>query len=46
MLRQLNQPLWLALHGVAGTLPYAPDDDRPGDWASKLAADAAKFRRR
>jgi hypothetical protein len=46
MLRQLGQPLWLALHGVAGNLPHLPEDDRPMDWASKLAADAAKFRKR
>ena len=46
MLRQLALPLWLALHGVADSLPFAPDDERPGDWAAKLAADAAKFRRR
>jgi hypothetical protein len=45
MLRQLGLPLWLALHGVAGSLPHLPDDDRTSDWASKLAADAAKFRR-
>jgi hypothetical protein len=47
MLRQFGPQLWLAIHGVAGQLPHAPDeDDRPMDWASKLAADAAKFRRR
>ena len=47
MLRQLGPPLWLALHGVAGQLPHAPDDDdKPMDWATKLASDAAKFRRR
>jgi hypothetical protein len=46
MLRQLGPPLWLAAHGVAGTLPHLPEDDRPSDWASKLAADAAKFRKR
>ena len=46
MLRQLGPPLWLALHGVAGSLPHLPDDDRPSDWASKLAFDAAKFRKR
>jgi hypothetical protein len=47
MLRQLGPPLWLALHGVAGSLPHLPgDDDRPMDWASKLAFDAAKFRKR
>jgi hypothetical protein len=46
MLRQLGPPLWLALHGVAGSLPHLPEDDRPMDWASKLAFDAAKFRKR
>ena len=46
MLRQLGPPLWLALQGVAGRLPYLPDDDRPDPWASKLAIDAAKFRKR
>jgi hypothetical protein len=47
MLRQFGAPLWLVIHGVAGRLPHRPaDDDQPGDWASKLAADAAKFRRR
>jgi hypothetical protein len=47
MLRQFAHPLWLAIHGVAGQLPHAPDDDEaPTDWASKLAQDAAKFRRR
>ena len=47
MLAQLGPALWLAVNGVAGSLPHAPDDDdRPMDWATKLAADAAKFRRR
>jgi hypothetical protein len=47
MLRQFSLPLWLAVHGVAGQLPFAPDDDgAPDPWASKLAADAAKFRKR
>ena len=46
MLRQFGRPLWLAAHGVAGTLPFAPDDDAPDPWASKLAADAARFRKR
>jgi hypothetical protein len=46
MLRQLGPALWLALHGVAGSLPHLPDDDTPDPWASKLAADAANFRKR
>jgi hypothetical protein len=46
MLRQLGPALWLALHGVAGRLPYLPEDDSPDPWASKLAIDAARFRKR
>ena len=46
MLRQLGPQLWLAVHGVAGRLPHIVEDDKPDDWASKLASDAAKFRRR
>jgi len=40
-------PLWLAVRGVAGTLPFeAPDDDKPDAWGSSLASDAARFRKR
>jgi hypothetical protein len=46
MFEQFNQQLWLALRGVAGTLPFPPDDDQPDGWATKLAADAKRFRRR
>ena len=48
MLGHFSAPLWLALRGVAGELPFRPDDgaDRPGVWGSNLAADAARFRRR
>jgi hypothetical protein len=41
-----NQQLWLAVRGVAGSLPFAPQDDKPEPWGSAMAADAAKFRRR
>lgn len=41
-----NQQLWLAIHGVAGMVPFAPTDDKPEAWASGLAAEAAKFRKR
>lgn len=47
MLGHFNQQLWLALRGVAGTLPFeAPDEESLGDWGSSLAADAKKFRKR
>lgn len=40
-------PLWLAVRGVVGALPFlAPDDDAPDAWASSLASDAARFRKR
>lgn len=41
-----NQQLWLALRGVAGELPFQPEDTRPEAWVSALAAEASKFRRR
>ena len=44
--RHFNQQLWLAARGVAGELPFAPDDDKPGAWGSNLAAEATKFRKR
>src|SRR6185369_3561835 len=43
-----NQQLWLAIRGVAGALPFQPDDDqRPDkDWGASLAADAKRFKKR
>ena len=43
-----NQQLWLAIRGVAGTLPFVPDDDDHGDkgWGASLAADAKRFKKR
>jgi hypothetical protein len=46
MFAQFNQQLWLAVRGVAGTLPFQPDDDRPDPWGSSLAAEAKRFRTR
>jgi len=46
ILGHFNQQLWLALRGVAGELPFQPDDDAPERWVSKLAAEAARFRKR
>jgi hypothetical protein len=40
-------PLWLAIRGVAGTLPFQPDAvPTAGDWGSNMAAEAARFRKR
>jgi len=46
MLRQLNQPLWLAVRGVAGSLPFHADHDEGASLEEKLAREAARFRRR
>ncbi len=45
MLAHFNVQLWLALRGVAGTLPFAPEVDETQAMMSSLAADAARFRR-
>jgi hypothetical protein len=45
-LGHFNQQLWLAVRGVAGELPFQPDDNKPEAWVSSLAAEAAKFRKR
>lgn len=44
MLGHLAPPLWLALRGVAGELPFQPDDE-PDRLHASLAAEAARFRR-
>lgn len=46
VLGHFNQQLWLAIRGVAGALPFQPDDDRPDPWGSSLAAEASRFRKR
>jgi hypothetical protein len=46
VLGHFNQQLWLALRGVAGELPYAAPDATPDRWASKLEAEAKRFRKR
>jgi len=45
-LAHFNQQLWLALRGVAGSLPFQPDDNRPDPWGASLAAEAQRFRKR
>jgi hypothetical protein len=47
VLGHFSGPLWLALRGVAGHLPFQaePQADAPR-WVSSLAAEAARFRKR
>jgi hypothetical protein len=47
VLGHFSGPLWLALRGVAGTLPvHWEPEEAPGRWASKLAEEARQFRKR
>jgi hypothetical protein len=45
-LGHFNLQLWIALRGVAGSLPFQPEDNRPDPWGSSLAAEAKRFRKR
>jgi hypothetical protein len=48
LLGHFSGPMWLAVRGVAGSVPFAPDlsDDAAKDrMMSSLAADAARFRK-
>jgi hypothetical protein len=45
ILGHFSHPLWLALRGVAGHLPFEPEPEDFDPGASSLAAEAAKFRR-
>ncbi len=38
--------LWLAIRGVAGSLPFQPESGEPEAWISKLEAEAKRFRKR
>ena len=46
MFGQFNVQLWLALRGVAGSLPFVPEDDKPEAWVTALEREAARFRKR
>lgn len=46
MFEHLNEPLWLAIRGVAGELPFQPDDETPDAWGSGMASEAKRFRKR
>jgi len=46
VLGHFSGPLWLAVRGVAGQLPFQPESGEPEGWASKLEAEAKRFRKR
>ena len=46
MLGHFSAPLWLAVRGVAGTLPFQAESTEPERWVTNLAAEAARFRKR
>jgi hypothetical protein len=46
VLGHFSGPLWLAVRGVAGTLPFQPESGEPEAWASKLEAEAKRFAKR
>jgi hypothetical protein len=48
VLGHFSGPLWLAVRGVAGALPFHAQADEPDAdrWASKLEAEAKQFRKR
>lgn len=46
MLPHFAAQLWLAIRGVAGTIPFEAEKEAPDDWGAKMAADAKTFRKR
>jgi hypothetical protein len=46
VLGHFSAPLWLAVRGVAGSLPFQAESGEPEAWVSKLAAEAKQFRKR
>jgi hypothetical protein len=46
VLGHFSAPLWLAVRGVAGALPFQAESSEPEAWAAKLEADAKRFRKR
>jgi hypothetical protein len=45
LLEHFSAPLWLAVRGVAGQLPFIPEPEADTGLSASLAAEAARFRR-
>jgi hypothetical protein len=45
MLTHWSLPLWLAVRGVAGTLPFTPDEPESDTWGGGMAEAARRFRK-
>lgn len=46
VLGHFSGPLWLAVRGVAGNLPFQAESGEPEAWVSRLEAEAKRFRKR
>ena len=47
VLGHFSGPLWLAVRGVAGSLPFQPEPEENSEaWVAKLEADAKRFIKR
>ena len=46
VLGHFSGPLWLAVRGVAGSLPFQPESREPEAWVAKLEAQAKRFSNR
>ncbi len=46
VLGHFSGPLWLAVRGVAGSLPFQPEAQDSEEWIAKLEADAKRFIKR
>jgi hypothetical protein len=46
VLGHFSGPLWLAVRGVAGILPFQPEGSESDTWVSKLEDEAKRFRKR
>lgn len=46
VLGHFSAPLWLAVRGVAGSLPFQAENTAPEAWVSKLEAEVKRFRKR